>query len=73
MKTNYEIRYASHPSDAKNYDTARLRKEHLIENIFTPNEVNMVYTLYDRLVVGGAMPVNEVLTLETIDPLKSPF
>jgi len=33
----------------------------------------MVYTLYDRLVVGGAMPVNEVLTLETIDPLKSPF
>ena len=30
MKTNYEIRYASHPEDAKNYDTARLRKEHLV-------------------------------------------
>ena len=73
MKTNYEIRYASHPADAKNYDTARLRKEHLIEKIFTANEVNMVYSLYDRLVVGGAMPVNEVLTLETIEPLKSEY
>ena len=26
MKTNYEIRYASNPVDAKSYDTARLRK-----------------------------------------------
>lgn len=73
MKTNYEIRYASHPDDAKNYDTNRLRKEYLVEKIFAENEVNMVYSLYDRLVVGGAMPVGEVLTLETIDPLKSDF
>jgi 4-deoxy-L-threo-5-hexosulose-uronate ketol-isomerase len=73
MKTNFEIRYASHPEDAKKYDTARLRKEHLIEKIFTTDEVNMVYSLYDRLVVGGAMPVNEVLSLETIEPLKSDY
>jgi 4-deoxy-L-threo-5-hexosulose-uronate ketol-isomerase len=73
MKTNYELRYASHPQDAKHYDTARLRKEHLIEKIFSTDEVNMVYTMYDRMVIGGAMPVNEVLTLETIDPLKSEF
>ncbi len=73
MKTNYEIRYASHPDDAKKYDTARLRKEFLVENLFKNDEVNMVYTLFDRLVVGGATPVNEALTLEAIDPLKSEF
>ncbi|HOL28931.1 MAG TPA: 5-dehydro-4-deoxy-D-glucuronate isomerase [Paludibacteraceae bacterium] len=73
MKTNYEIRYASHPQDAKNYDTSRLRKEFLVERIFTINEVNMVYSLFDRMLVGGAMPVAEVLTLESIDPLKSDF
>lgn len=73
MKTNYELRYSSHPADAKNYDTARLRKEHLIETIFVADEVNMVYSMYDRLVVGGAMPVNEKLTLDAIDPLKSDF
>ncbi|MEA4850509.1 MAG: 5-dehydro-4-deoxy-D-glucuronate isomerase [Paludibacter sp.] len=73
MKTNYELRYASHPEDAKKYDTSRLRKEYLIEKIFSENEVNMVYSLYDRLIVGGAMPVNETLTLESIDPLKSDY
>lgn len=73
MKTNYEVRYASHPQDAKQYDTTRLRKEYLVEKVFSADEVNMVYTLYDRLVVGGAMPVNETLVLEAIDPLKSEF
>ncbi len=73
MKTNYEIRYAAHPEDAKSYDTARIRRDFLIEKIFVSNEVNMVYSMYDRMVVGGALPVGEVLTLEAIDPLKAPF
>jgi len=73
MKTNYELRYASHPDDAKHYDTTRLRKEYLIEKLFASDEVNMVYTMYDRLVVGGAMPVSESLELESIDPLKASF
>ncbi|MDR2533900.1 MAG: 5-dehydro-4-deoxy-D-glucuronate isomerase [Tannerellaceae bacterium] len=73
MKTNYEIRFAAHPDDVKTYDTARLRKEHLIENLFTPNEANMTYTMYDRLIIGGAMPVGETLSLEAIEPLKAAF
>ena len=73
MKTNYEIRYASNPTDAKNYDTTRLRKDFLIERLFAADEVNMVYSMYDRMVVGGAMPVKESLLLEAIDPLKAPF
>lgn len=72
MKTNYELRYAAHPDDAKAYDAQRLRKDFLIEKIFAPNEVNMVYSMYDRMVVGGAMPVGETLRLEAIDPLKQP-
>jgi len=73
MKTNYEIRYASNPRDAKSYDTARLRQDFLIEKLFAADEVNMVYSMYDRMIVGGAMPVKETLKLEAIDPLKAPF
>ncbi|MBQ6777482.1 MAG: 5-dehydro-4-deoxy-D-glucuronate isomerase [Paludibacteraceae bacterium] len=73
MKTNYEIRYAAHPEDAKHYDTARLRRDFLIETLFVADEVNMVYSMYDRMIVGGAMPVKETLPLEAIDPLKAPF
>ena len=71
MKTNYEIRYASNPTDAKAYDTKRLRKDFLIQNLFVADEVNMVYSMYDRMVVGGAKPVKEELLLEAIDPLKA--
>ena len=73
MKTNYEIRYAAHPEDAKHYDTARIRRDFLIEKVFSDNEVNIVYSMYDRMVVGGARPVGEVLKLEAIEPLKAPY
>ncbi|HBZ34414.1 MAG TPA: 5-dehydro-4-deoxy-D-glucuronate isomerase [Bacteroidales bacterium] len=73
MKTNYEIRYAAHPLDAKSYDTARIRHDFLIEKVFAADEVNMVYSMYDRMIVGGAMPVHEPLKLEAIDPLKAPY
>ena len=73
MKTNYEIRYAAHPDDAKGYDTQRLRRDFLMERVFAADEVNMVYSMYDRMVVGGVMPVGEELLLEAIDPLKAPF
>lgn len=72
MKTNYELRYAAHPEDAKHYTTSRLRKDFLIEKLFAADEVNMVYSMYDRMVVGGAMPVDEALHLETFEHLKQP-
>jgi 4-deoxy-L-threo-5-hexosulose-uronate ketol-isomerase len=66
-----ELRYAAHPNDVKNWDTARLRKEFLIENIFLPDEITFVYSMYDRFMAGGAMPVKNKLVLETIDELKA--
>ena len=66
-----ELRYAAHPNDVKNWDTARLRKEFLIENIFLPDEITFVYSMYDRFMAGGAMPVKNKLVLETTDELKS--
>lgn len=33
----------------------------------------MVYSMYDRMVVGGAKPVGEILKLEAIDPLKASY
>ena len=71
MKT--ELRYAGHPADVKGYDTGKLRKEFLIENIFVQDDIRLVYSLYDRYIVGGAMPVNKSLKLETMNDLKAPY
>jgi len=73
MKTTFEIRYAAHPSDVKHWDTSKLRSEHLISNIFDIDTVSMVYSLYDRMIVGGAMPLNERLSLEAVEEIKAPF
>lgn len=69
---NYEVRYATNPTDFKSYDTERLRKGFLIEKVFEKDRINLVYTMYDRFIVGGALPINKSLKLETIDPLKAP-
>jgi 4-deoxy-L-threo-5-hexosulose-uronate ketol-isomerase len=73
MKTKIELRYAAHPEDVKNWSTEQLRKEHLVSPIFQDNTVTMVYSLYDRMVAGGARPVGEVLKLEPVDEVKAAF
>jgi 4-deoxy-L-threo-5-hexosulose-uronate ketol-isomerase len=71
MKTNYNFRYASNPIDAQKYDTNELREQFLIENLFVQDQIQLTYSMYDRYIVGGIMPVNNSLKLETIPYLKS--
>ncbi len=71
MNTKYEVRYASSPEEVKQMDTAALRKTFLIDKLFEADQLKLVYSHYDRLIVGGAHPIKGALPLETIDPLKS--
>ena len=73
MAINYEVRFSNHPEDAKQYGTERLRSEFLVEKIMVPGEINLVYSMNDRYIVGGAVPGAESLELTTIDPLKSEY
>jgi 4-deoxy-L-threo-5-hexosulose-uronate ketol-isomerase len=73
MKTNFQVRYSSHPSDVKQYDTTKLREHFLVSNLFVPEETNLVYSHFDRMIVGGIMPVSEHVTLESIPPLRSDY
>jgi 4-deoxy-L-threo-5-hexosulose-uronate ketol-isomerase len=73
MKTTVEERWGTHPNDVKNYDTNQLRKEFLVDQLFNVDEINMVYTHNDRLIIGSAFPKNEDLKLETVDLIRSAF
>lgn len=59
-----EIRYATNPEATKQYDTETLRKEFLIEKLFVPGELNLVYTHVDRFITGGVIPTAEPIKLE---------
>lgn len=73
MNVSNSIRHAIHPTDVKSYDTARLRESFLVDNLFSDNHIELVYTHYDRFIVGGAKPVSGPLSLEPIDPLKAEY
>jgi len=70
MAIHYEVRFSNHPDDARHYDTQKIRKEFLVETLMVPGEINMVYSMNDRYIVGGAVPT-EPMELNSIDPLKS--
>ncbi|MEL6852330.1 MAG: 5-dehydro-4-deoxy-D-glucuronate isomerase, partial [Bacteroidota bacterium] len=55
------------------YDTQRIREDFLIKQVFSPDQVNLVYSHFDRYIAGGAMPVGTPLSLEPIDPLRAEF
>ncbi len=73
MTTRCITRYAVHPNDFKTYDTQRIRDEFLVEKVMEDDRINLVYSHFDRFIVGGAVPATEPLTLETTDQLKSEY
>ncbi|MBO7202716.1 MAG: 5-dehydro-4-deoxy-D-glucuronate isomerase [Paludibacteraceae bacterium] len=70
-QVNFTVQTACHPQDVKTYDTERLRSAFLMEKVMEADQINLTYTLYDRLIYGGAMPVSKTLKLETFDELKA--
>ena len=73
MEEKFEVRYAASPREVKGMDTNELRDEFLVQDLLTDDNVKLVYSHYDRYIVGGAVPVSKSLELESIDPLKSSF
>ncbi len=71
MSQTFEERFATNPTDFKSYDTARIRQDFLIDNLFQKDHIHLVYSHYDRYIVGGALPIGSTLKLETFDLLKA--
>ncbi|MBN3582688.1 5-dehydro-4-deoxy-D-glucuronate isomerase [Algoriphagus aestuarii] len=71
MNTVIKTRYSSHPEDFKAYDTKGIRDKFLIEELFLPDMISGIYTMEDRLIVGGIHPVSQPVILEPVDQLKA--
>ena len=53
-----EIRDAVHPEHAALFDTEELREQFLIQDLFKPEKFKLVYSYFDRLIVGSVCPVS---------------
>lgn len=72
-QTTYTVQRACHPDDVKNYDTKQLRERFMMPTVMEQDKINLTYSMYDRLIFGGTVPVTKVVELETIDPLKADY
>jgi len=68
-----KVIHAVHPEDFKAYQTAQIRERFLLDRIVKKGEINLVYTHYDRMIVGGASPFGEVLSLGNSPNLRSEY
>lgn len=67
-----DTRYSANQKDFKRYTTDEIRDEFLIKDIFKDDDVSVVYSHIDRVVVLGAKPVKKTINIEkNIDPWKN--
>ena len=67
-----ETRQAVNPEYAKTLDTEGLRRHFLASDMFRSGEIRLIYTHYDRFVMGGAVPDGKPLTLDKVEETRTP-
>ena len=72
MTLTVETRHAIDPETASGFDTEALRKHFHVGGIFVPGEIRLIYTHYDRMIVGGAVPDGAALTLDRVAEAGTP-
>ena len=53
-----EIRHPVHPDHFVLFNTDEMRDQFLVDGLFVPDRPRLVYSFFDRLIVGGICPVN---------------
>jgi 4-deoxy-L-threo-5-hexosulose-uronate ketol-isomerase len=68
-----EVRFESSPNEVARMQTAELRSHFLIEKLMVDDKITMIYSHYDRMIIGGAKPINSTLALETHPELRADY
>ena len=69
MKT----RYSRDPQSFARMNTAEIRDEFLVDDLFVPGEIKLVYSNVDRMIVGSAVPISQPLSLEAGAELRAEY
>lgn len=68
-----EVRFTQSPQETAAMQTQALRDHFLIANLFEDNKINLTYTHYDRVIVGGVKPVKEAVALPNPAELRAEY
>jgi 4-deoxy-L-threo-5-hexosulose-uronate ketol-isomerase len=68
-----EVRFEASRKETAGMSTKELRENFLVERLMSDDLLRLVYTHYDRVIIGGAKPVQETLTLEAHAELRAEY
>ena len=68
-----EIRFQSSPREVKGMNTQQLRENFLVQHLMQANQIQLVYSHFDRVIVGGAMPVSNPVLLPNEAELRADY
>ena len=68
-----ETRFVISPNEAKQFDTQQLRDNFLVPELMQNDKVQLVYSHCERVIIGGARPVNKTLSLPNHPELRAGY
>ena len=68
-----QIRFQNSPKETSQMTTQQLRDNFLVQGLMQPGTIQLVYSHYDRLIIGGVVPVNAAISLPKEEELKANF
>lgn len=68
-----DVRQSVHPQHYRRMDTEELREHFFVEKIFNPGNLTLTYSLFDRIIFGGIVPLAKPLALESSRALGTKF
>ncbi len=68
-----QIRFQNSPAETKQMTTEQLRENFLVQNLVQDDTIQLVYSHYDRVIIGGVKPVNKTLALPNHPELKADY
>jgi len=68
-----QVRFAESPTETLGLGTEELRNRFLVEQLFQQNSIQLTYTHYDRMIIGGVMPVDKKIELPNPAELRAEY
>lgn len=68
-----EIRFAVGPEETKTMDTQKLIDNFLVKDLMVADTIKLVYSHYDRVIIGGAVPATKALILGNHPELRAEY
>ena len=68
-----QVRFQNSPKETSEMNTQQLRDNFLVQNLMQAGKIELVYSHFDRLIIGGAVPTTAAISLPNEGELKANF